>query len=56
MFVLTRKTVGVEVRTMPQGVGDLGTKGVHTEIITPDLAMPGVRENLGFERRFMIYT
>jgi len=56
MFVLARKTVGVEVGAILHEVGDLGTKGVHTEIITPDLAMPGVRENLGFERRFTIYT
>ena len=56
MFVLASKTVGVEVGAMPQGVGHLGTKGAHAVVITPDLAILGVGEDLGFERGFMIYT
>jgi len=55
MFVLASKSVGAEVGALTQEA-DLRTKGFDTEIITPDLTMPSVSENIGFERRLVVDT
>jgi hypothetical protein len=56
MLVLTGKTKCMEVGAMMVYSLNLGAERLHTEVVTPNLAVSGISEDLGFKGGFIIDT
>jgi len=55
MLVMTGKTKCIKVGAMTSSL-NLRAERLHTEIVTPNLAVSGISEDLGFKGRFIIDT
>jgi hypothetical protein len=56
VFVLSFKSITFEMSAVTDVGSDLWTKRLDREIISPDLTVIRVTENLSFERRFIVDT